>query len=450
MLRKIDHWFGFSTEPAVVLAQYRELMRQIPLMYGLLIVNSLAVSYTHYLYAPSWLVVYIPAVLTVASVWRILKWTFSGKPALSNAATAAFRLRTATMFSIPICIGFITWVLTIDQYGGIAERSHVAIFVAVTTIGCISCLVHLPQAAFNVMLFVISPYLVYSFINGNYVSVAIALNTALVTGTIIKISLNSHAAFVGLIRTRQTLAAEQSTTERLGELHARLAITDALTGLPNRRYFFQRLEELLSAGRMTGERFVVGVFDLDRFKAVNDSFGHLFGDRLLCEVGKRVAARASPSLAIARLGGDEFGILIVGEVDRARELGQELCDLVARPFEIDGISIKLGCSGGLALFPDAGTSAHELFDRSDYALYHVKSAQRGTCALFTLEHETRIRSARTMESALQGADLDAELHVHFQPIVCTETMTVLGVEALGRWTNPIVGVVAPDDFIIIA
>ena len=450
MLRKVDKWLGLSTEPAISIAQYGAIKRQMPLMYSLLIVNSMAVSYTHHADAPSWLVVYVPLVLIVASLWRLLVWSFGRKAETIDPQRARERLRGSILVSVPICIGFTAWALQIDQYGGSIEHGHVAIFIAVTMIGCIACLMHIPQAAFVVVAFVALPYLIYTFIQGNNVFIAIAANITLVTAVLVKVMHNSFVDFNGLIEAKQRLATEQTDAVQLSELNARLAMTDALTGLPNRRQFFLQLEDLLSTRKLSGERFVVGVFDLDRFKAVNDSFGHLFGDCLLAEVGERFGNRADASLTIARLGGDEFGVLITGDVDRAREIGQGLCDLVARPYEIDGNRVALGCSGGLATFPEAGISAHALFDRSDYTLYHVKSAQRGTCALFSLEHETLIRSERSMESALQGADLDAELHVQFQPIVSTETMTVFGVEALGRWTSPLVGVVAPDQFITTA
>ncbi len=446
----IDKWLGLSTEPAIMIAQYGELKRQIPWMYSLLIVNALAVAYTHYLYAPNWLVIYIPVLLIIASTWRILHWMLSRDAAIVDAARARFQIRNATLVSIPLSIAFVGWALFIDQYGGQIEHGHVAIFIAVTMIGCITCLVHLPQAALLVMAFVTSPYVAYSFIQGNRVFIAIAINIALVTGVVVKILLDNFSAFVRLVRVQETLAIEQREAQRLSKENALLAMTDSLTGLPNRRYFFQRLEELLCTGRVSKERFVVGVFDLDRFKAVNDSYGHLFGDRLLSAVGERFAGRAGETLVIARLGGDEFGILITDDVDRAREIGQDLCDVLACPFEIDGNRVSVGCSGGLAMFPEAGSSAHELFDRSDYTLYHVKSVRRGSCALFSLEHETLIRSERSIEAALQGANLEAELHVQFQPIICAETMTVLGVEALGRWTSPRVGVVPPEQFITTA
>ena len=122
----------------------------------------------------------------------------------------------------------------------------------------------------------------------------------------------------------------------------------------------------------------------------------------------------------------------------------------SQPYRVDETRVAIGCSGGFAIFPDAGQSAHALFDRSDYALYHVKSEQRGRCALFSVEHETRIRSARAVEAALQAADLDVELTIHLQPIVDLSSMRTRTAEVLARWHNPALGNVPPDIFIAAA
>jgi diguanylate cyclase (GGDEF)-like protein len=195
------------------------------------------------------------------------------------------------------------------------------------------------------------------------------------------------------------------------------------------------------------EAFAVGVLDLDRFKPLNDTYGHAVGDRFLAEVGNRLRQAAGDGVIVARLGGDEFGLLILDDVVRATEIGQAFCDLLAKPFVLEGFQLSVGGSCGLAVYPDAGIRAHELFDRSDYALYHVKSHARGVSAMFSLAHETAIRSERSVEAALREADLECELDLYFQPIVDTRSMTVIAVEALARWTSPKLGRVPTDIFI---
>ncbi len=446
----MTNWMVFSRQPDVVLAQYAELKRQVPLLYALLAVSACAVGYTHYALAPAWTTLGFLGALVTVCVWRIACWLAAPAADSIGVGQARTQLVRTTILAGVLGFVFITWSLVIDHYGGPAERGHVALFIAATVIGCIFCLVHLPQAAMLVTAIVTLPYLLYYVLRGDPIFIAMALNIALVTGVMVRVLLNSFQGFTAMIESKSALAAKQDETERLNAENARLAHTDMLTGLPNRRFFFNRLEEALNAARMTRARIVVGVLDLDRFKPVNDTYGHAMGDRLLTEVGRRLMGVASAETLLARLGGDEFGILLTGDVADSQALGQTICDMLAVPFVIDGQRINLGCSAGLAAYPDAGSCVHELFDRSDYALYHVKSSKRGGCALFSIDHETLIRSERAIEAALQAADFEAELSICYQPIMCVLTHSVIGVEALGRWNSPSIGAVPPDRFITTA
>jgi len=450
VLTRLKTWWMFSAEPNVVIAQYGELKRQVPLLYTLLVLNACAVTYTHLAFAPGWLTVGFNGVLILACGWRIAHWLLAKDASQIGVDEARVQLQRTTIVGGVLGVAFVIWSLMLDQYGSTIERGHVALFIAVTVIGCIFCLVHVPQAAMLLTASVTVPYLGYYLYQGNPVFTAMALNIALVTAVMIWVLLNSYEGFETLIRSKDRLALKQRETERLGAENARLANTDALTGLPNRRYFFAELDRQLEIAKRSGERLAVGVFDLDRFKPVNDTYGHVLGDRLLALVGRRFADAADTGITLARLGGDEFGMLLTRDIEHAQSIGQAICDRLATPFTIDDHQIALGCSAGVAIYPDAGSTVHELFDRSDYALYHVKSARRGECALFSIDHETLIRTTRAVEVALQAADLEAELHVRYQPIVCMQTMAILGVEALGRWTSPVLGSVNPEQFITAA
>ncbi|WP_336961562.1 putative bifunctional diguanylate cyclase/phosphodiesterase [Sphingobium aquiterrae] len=437
------------TNPVVAVAQFHALRRQVPFLYALLTVNGWAVAYTHFGIAPDSLTIGASMILTGICLTRMIAWIMPMRTAIT-AEAAIGKLRRTTLFAGLLAVAFVAWSLMLDRYGGAFARGHVALFIAITVIGCIFCLMSLPQAALLVTVLVTIPYMVYYLWSGEPVFIAIATNIALVTAVMIHVLLSSFRSFTIMVESRAELASKQAEAQRLSDENARLAHTDSLTGLPNRRFFFSRLEELIAQRRKDREPFVVGVMDLDRFKPVNDTYGHVLGDRLLGEIGDRLYAVSGPDMVIARLGGDEFGLILTHGAGDAMRVGQMLCDLIGQPFMFDDIRITLGCSCGMAIFPDAGTSAHELFDRSDYALYHVKSRRAGGCALFSLEHETRIRSERAIEAALQSADFEAEMEVHFQPIVDTDRMAVIGVEALARWTSPTVGPVSPERFIGIA
>ncbi|WP_439814481.1 putative bifunctional diguanylate cyclase/phosphodiesterase [Zavarzinia sp. CC-PAN008] len=438
-----------GAEDDVVVAQFAELKRQVPLLYALLVVNAAAVAFNMWGLAPVSLTLGAPGLLLAISIWRLAVWVKRRHERLS-AAAAARQLRLTTVLAGVLAVGYIAWALTINAYGGPQERGHVALFIAITVIGCIFCLMHLPQAALLVTVSVTLPYLGYYLSADSTVFAAIAMNILLVTGVMLQILFNNFGAFRKLVRSQAELAAKQAETERLSDENARLAQTDSLTALPNRRYFFARLEAEIRASGPADRRFAVGLLDLDRFKPVNDTYGHVFGDRILAEVGRRLRRIAHEGLVVARLGGDEFGLLLLDGVAEVEAIGQRVCDLLSEPFQFEDVRVSIGCSCGLAVFPDAGTEAHALFDRSDYALYHAKLNNRGRPTLFSLQHETCIRAERATETALHAADLEQEMDIHFQPILDTDTGETVAVEALARWTSPVLGPVRPDQFIAVA
>jgi diguanylate cyclase (GGDEF)-like protein len=445
-IQRISRALALSDEPEIILAQYREITRQVPLLYSLLIVNTAAVAFTHRQFAPPVLTYVMPAGLCIVSLLRILQWRLPRKAPLDVAA-ARVQLKRSIVFAGGFGLIAVLWALSLGPYGGPYEQGHVALYISITVIACIFCLMSLPQAALLGCLLVTGPYLAYYFSQRSTVWSAIAINIALVSLVMVQVILNGFKGFVELIRSQRDMAAKTAEAERLGEENARLAMTDSLTGLPNRRYFFTRLEAAIEAARDTDTRFAVGVLDLDRFKPINDTYGHVLGDRLLAEVGRRLSVFTSSDVIVARLGGDEFGIILFSECDTAAAVGESFCRVICHPYKVDELRITIGCSGGFAIFPDAGRSAHALFDRSDYALYHVKSEERGRCALFSVEHETRIRSERAIEAALQAADFDAELTIHLQPIVDLASMRTTTAEILARWSSPALGQVPPDIFI---
>ena len=154
----------------------------------------------------------------------------------------------------------------------------------------------------------------------------------------------------------------------------------------------------------------------------------------------------------SRLGGDEFGIIVDAGLDPAGvvAVGSKVCAAFDAPFSVAGIVAKIGGSVGFALAPDAGTTAELLYERADYALYHAKARYRGRPAIFSREHEVEIRKLSTIEHTLRSIDLDAELSLHFQPIVNVARARLIGFEALARWHNSELGDVPPDVFISVA
>ncbi len=181
--------------------------------------------------------------------------------------------------------------------------------------------------------------------------------------------------------------------------------TDALTGLLRREGFLATLEARLHEAQAEGTCFAVLALDLDRFKAVNDTLGHQYGDALLRGVGRRIRSCIRADDVAGRLGGDEFAVLMPDTLqeDAATALGERLTDMLSRPFLLDGHSAVIGCSVGVALFPGHGTDAQALLRAADLALYQAKAEGRGTVRHFVPALRTRADARRVLEGELRAA-----------------------------------------------
>ena len=440
--RFIDWLWLRSVQPDLAVAQFEQVQSQIPSLYGLLIVNAAVLSQTHFHVASSWMTVYIPGALVLLCMIRAFVW-YRFPLVGADAGQAIFQLRRIMVLGGFLAAAYISWSLSLNAYGGEREHAHVAIFIAVTVIGVIFCAMHLPQAAFIIITIVIVPYLVYYLGSGDAIFIVIAFNILLVALMMASVLLKNFQSFKKLI-SMNGIAAD------LNREISNLAHTDILTGLPNRRQFFNELEGRIASCFKDGSDLSLGVLDLDRFKAVNDSFGHVVGDQLLEAVGERLGGVFNSTGLVARLGGDEFAFVIDVDGPEAEALANRACHALAEPFRLGELTVTIGGSCGIAVADGAGLTARSLYDRADYALYKAKSDRRGFATTYSAEHEDRIRSERAVEAALQTADLEAEMEIHLQPIVRRGDGAVIAVEALARWINPQLGRVAPSVFIPVA
>jgi diguanylate cyclase (GGDEF)-like protein len=248
------------------------------------------------------------------------------------------------------------------------------------------------------------------------------------------------------------LAVALEAVERESEL-LRRANYDELTKLPNRQLLLDRLEQALIQARHAAERLLVLFVDLDRFKTVNDSFGHTAGDGLLCEASARLRAAVGESITVARLGGDEFVVLL----PRPQGMGGESVAAIdrilaemSRPFRIGASEVFLSASIGVAAFPDDGETADELLRKADTAMYGAKDAGRAQALFYSADMSHRIRHKLNTEAQLRHALEREEFRVAFQPQLCLRTNRVVAAEALLRWSHPGRGAVPPAEFIPIA
>jgi diguanylate cyclase (GGDEF)-like protein len=237
------------------------------------------------------------------------------------------------------------------------------------------------------------------------------------------------------------------------EAHIRfLAHHDPLTRLPNRLSFSQKLEQELSRRRRQEDELAVLCLDLDRFKQVNDVFGHSAGDAVLKATGARINAVLKPSDVLARLGGDEFAILRTEGCDRAQlnALCEAIIAAVSPEILVEGHATIIGSSIGVALYPTDGTTATVLMRNADAALYQAKNDGRGVYRYFNEAIGAELRERERLEFDLRHALVRGELEMVYQPQTNLESGEVTGFEALIRWNSPSRGAVSPEVFIPIA
>ncbi|MEY2463373.1 MAG: hypothetical protein QOH64_1511 [Acidimicrobiaceae bacterium] len=230
-----------------------------------------------------------------------------------------------------------------------------------------------------------------------------------------------------------------------------LAYHDALTGLPNGRMFGETLDAALVSAAANGSSLAVLFCDLDRFKTVNDSFGHAQGDQLLRLAAARLSGCTRQGDLVARLGGDEFTVLLsdLKDDDEAVAVGERILDGLRQPFVVDGQELFLSVSVGSAFYPEDGEDADALLKNADVAMYRAKAAGRNSQVRYMPAMNARARDLLALETDLHNALSRGELQVHYQPVL-DATRRIVGVEALARWPHPELGWIPPSDFIPLA
>jgi len=245
---------------------------------------------------------------------------------------------------------------------------------------------------------------------------------------------------------------EDVTERRKAEVQlAYMAHHDALTGLPNRTYFHDRLLQATVQAKR-GVPFVLMSLDMNGFKGVNDNLGHAAGDELLRAVAQRLRDCVRESDTVARLGGDEFAIIQTGpkEEGDAVVLAKRLIQALEQPYLLHGQQVLSGASVGMTMAPKDGTEADDLMKKADMALYRAKKDEAVKFSFFEPELDTRMETRRMLERDLRQALLQDEFRLHYQPLVDATTREVTSYEALVRWQHPTRGMVSPADFIPLA
>ncbi len=240
--------------------------------------------------------------------------------------------------------------------------------------------------------------------------------------------------------------------KRVEEHNRHLAEHDFLTGLPNRVLFLDRLQQALAVARRKHTKVAVMFLDLDRFKGINDSFGHHVGDAVLKEVAGRLTGCVRVVDTVSRQGGDEFVVILadIGGVDQAAHVANSVMQAVARPVQYDGITVSLSVSIGISIYPTDGGELDTLLRHADIAMYHAKQNGRNAFSFFDADMNAHVIERVEMQNSLRQALANNEFELAYQPEVNIATGLTIGVEALIRWRHPQRGLLMPDQFIGVA
>ena len=250
----------------------------------------------------------------------------------------------------------------------------------------------------------------------------------------------------------QGLLVNTTEQKRLEEQLVHDALHDPLTGLANRVLFRDHVERALAGRRRRRAKVAVLFLDLDNFKVINDSLGHRAGDRLLVEIARRIQATIRVTDVAARQGGDEFTILLarVRGVDEAKASAERVAEALRLPIELDGRSIVIGVSIGIAMADEWDAAADDVLAHADVAMYEAKAHGRGRFAVFDPSMRIRARGRLEMEAELRTAIEHEQFELHYQPIIELASSRISGFEALVRWRHPKRGLLAPMEFIPLA
>jgi diguanylate cyclase (GGDEF)-like protein/PAS domain S-box-containing protein len=251
----------------------------------------------------------------------------------------------------------------------------------------------------------------------------------------------------GWVATIEDVTERKQAEERI----THLAHYDPLTDLPNRALFHERLKQEL-ARIMPGEQLAVLYIDIDEFKSVNDTLGHLIGDELLKSVAVSLSRCIGGSDFVARLGGDEFAVVQTAVRTEAEvtDLAERIFNAIRTPYECLGHQVTTDASIGVALAPQHGTDLHQILKNADMAMYAAKSAGRRTYRFFEPDMDAQVKARRLLELDLRQAISDGALEVYYQPCLGLQDNKITGCEALLRWRHPVRGMVSPAEFIPIA
>ena len=442
-----------SEREALTREQFNSLTRLIPVLYAVLLFNTIMISWTFRYTASAWIILGLPALCLAFISTRLIFWLkLRGQSETLDLCVIKRAMRSTAIMGPGLTLLFTAIGLLLMRNGSSSEQSLAVLSIWVAASASAFCLYSLPTTAVLVVLSSCIPLCIAFLISGNAIMMMLTPVFATLSGLMIYMLRENFRAFAMIVNSRSKLEETRKLTEEAKVAAIEIANTDSLTGLANRRCFDRHLTAVAERlGFLQGGAFVV-MLDLDGFKPINDAYGHGVGDVFLIEVARRLSATLGERGLVARMGGDEFAILVEGvsDTESATRVGLELASAIDRPFTHGAIIARMRASCGIAIHNGTGATARRMVERADIALYAAKRTARGGVIVFSddLEDEARVRVQ--IEQGLRIALLEDTLEIHFQPIIEIKHGEIIGFEALARWDHPELGTIAPSVFIPVA
>ena len=437
-------------DEALLREQYRSLARLGPYVHGVVILAALALfggaAPTRSLLAGT----FLPAALIAVSVLRLRSW-FQARASVEAETLDVVRrkVRAASILGPSLTLAFALVTAISTWQDGVVEFALALTAVWVVAAVCAIGLNMVACEASVIIVAATAPLIVAFLARGAELTLCLAALVAIAACFVIRMLGENFRMFAEIVRSRFVIVEQQRAAEQARQAAMTIALTDDLTGLPNRRCFQSLLADKIRTATETAEPFALGLIDLDGFKPINDVHGHPVGDEILRQVAERLAKAMDRRGSAARIGGDEFAIICdgIGARGDAIALGEEIQRIFAAPFAAQPLAIHLTCACGFALFPSSAAEPDELVRLADGALYRAKATGRGGAAVFDARAGSGAAGgAASAEACLRTAG-ESETGVRFKTIVDLTTFWVSGPESLARLHDAALGSVAAPAFI---
>ncbi len=421
--------------------QFRALSKLIPVMYSILLINSLFMAFAVWEGAGALLTFSFPAVAAPLMVLRLVMWR---KRAKSNHELPIAVIRktlwgnVAAAAIMAILLG--TWAVAIISAAPPEYYSYIPLFTILSMITCSYCLKALPAATHAVIITGTFYIVIAMVMTGDAMMISMAANMTVITGLIVYMVSLEFNQLRHLVDSRSKMIAQRSDAQRL-------ANRDPLTDMPNRRAFLDALH--LQKNSSPGAQVAVVMIDMNGFKPINDTYGHAAGDQILVNMGKCLTAIVGKSGIVARLGGDEFAVLFTNDEDAVwvYQCVEQMVQEIHKPVILGQHEVRMGAAFGIAHEPYIPDDPMVLIQQADIALYEAKSRKSSAISIFEGQMAQRVRRRTMIEQALSDEQQMAQIELHFQPIFELRSGNHIGFEALARWQHPQLGTISPTEFV---